>query len=270
MGTRLGLFALTAMVGLLALMVLQIPLLGELEGAAAEAFSPFQRATSGGTHIFGGIGDTIARASELKAENERLRAEVEALQAAGVRVSELEFQNAELVAQLGYQKEHPEQKLLPANVIAREPNELVHAITIDKGDRDGVKAGMTVVTPAGLVGRVLQTGPFTSKVLLVTDSKSSVSGVVVASRAQGMVYGRRHKQLTMRYIDQMDKIEVGQWVVTSALGGGFPTGIPVGRIVYVRQRDVEPFQEATIEPAVDFSKLNSVQIITSFLPAQRE
>ncbi|MHB9091769.1 MAG: rod shape-determining protein MreC, partial [Chloroflexota bacterium] len=85
-----------------------------------------------------------------------------------------------------------------------------------------------------------------------------------------MVYGRRQRQLTMRYIDQMEKLEVDQWIVTSSLGGGFPAGVPIGKIVAVRQRDVEPFQEATIEPAVDFARLETVMVITSFVPVRKE
>jgi rod shape-determining protein MreC len=206
----------------------------------------------------------------MKAENDRLHAEIEALRTASVRVQEFEHLNNELRAQLGYQQSHPEQKLLQANVIAREPDDLIHSLTIDRGSNDGLFEGMTVVTPAGLVGRLLTVGPYTSKVLLVTDSKSSVSGAVATSRAQGMVYGRRQRQLTMRYIDQMEKIEVDQWVVTSSLGGGFPPGIPIGKVVHVRQRDVEPFQEATIEPGVDFARLETVMVITSFRPVRQE
>ncbi|MDA8217697.1 MAG: rod shape-determining protein MreC [Dehalococcoidales bacterium] len=252
----------------LALVFIRIPLLGDAEGYAAEVLSPIEKTLGGSFGVFSGVATTLTRAAELRTENERLRAEVESLRSASVRIQELEHQNGELVAELNYQKEHPEQRLLPANVIAREPTDLIHAITIDKGNRDGVAVGMTVVTPAGLVGRVLKCGPLSAKVLLVTDSKSSVSGLVVIGRAQGMIYGRRQRQLTMRYIDQLDKIEVGQWVVTSSMGGGFPPGIPVGKIVFVRQRDVEPFQEATLEPAVDLAKLETVQVVTSFLPAQ--
>ena len=270
MGRRTGILSVVAVVCLMATVVLRIPVIDQAESHASEVLSPLQKTLSGGLRIFSDVTDTIARATELKAENERLRAQIEGLRTADVRVQELERRNAELVAQLGYQKAHPEQKLLPANVIARDPTDLVHAITIDRGTRDGVVEGMSVVTPAGLVGRVLQAGPFSAKVLLVTDSKSSVSGVVVDGRAQGMVYGRRQRQLTMRYIDQLEEIAVGQWVVTSTLGGGFPPGIPIGRIVFVRQRDVEPFQEATLEPAVDLAKLDSVTVVTSFLPVRRE
>lgn len=270
MGRRTGLLAVIVVGCLLTLVTLRVPFVDQAESYAAEALSPLQRALGTGLGIVVGVGDTVTRATELKVENDHLRAQLEALKTADVRIQELERQNVDLVAQLGYQRAHPEQKLLPANVIARDPTDLVHAITIDRGTSDGVAEGMSVVTPAGLVGRVLQAGPLSAKVLLITDSKSSASGVVVVGRAQGMVYGRRQRQITMRYIDQMEKIEVGQWVVTSTLGGGFPPGIPIGRIVFVRQRDVEPFQEATLEPAVDFGKMDAVTVVTSFMPVRRE
>jgi rod shape-determining protein MreC len=270
MGTRTGILAVVVVACLLTLVVLRVPVVDQTEAYAAEALAPLQRVLGGGFGVVVGVADTFTRATELKTENDHLYVQLEALKTADVRIQELERQNADLVAQLGYQKDHPEQKLLPANVIARDPTDLVHAITIDRGTGDGVAEGMSVVTPAGLVGRVLQVGPLSSKVLLITDSKSSVSGVGVVGRAQGMVYGRRQRQITMRYIDQMEKVEVGQWIVTSTLGGGFPPGIPIGRIVFVRQRDVEPFQEATLEPAVDFAKMDTVSVITSFVPVRRE
>ncbi len=270
MRTRLGLLALLAIAGVLVVLAGQLPQVARLEAHASELLVPVESAL---TTVFAGVGDvfsTFGRAAELKAENERLRAEIEALKTASVRVQELEHQNRELLAQLNYQSAHPEQKLLDARVIAREPNDLVHSLTIDRGERDGLVEGMTVVTPAGLVGRLLEVGPTSAKVLLITDSKSSVSGVVASTRAQGMVYGRRQRHLTMRYIDQLEKIAVGEWVVTSSLGGGYPQGIPIGRVVQVHQRDVEPFQEATLEPGVDFARLETVQVITNFVPVYRE
>lgn len=269
MRVRIALAALL-FIGLVATVVVQIPQLSQLEAHASEVLSPLTRLF---TTTFGGVADvlgTLGRAAEIKAENERLRAEIEGLRTADVRIKELEHQNRQLMAQLGYQELHPEQKLLEAHVIGREPNELVHSLTIDRGAQDGLVEGMSVVTPAGLVGRLLQVGPSSAKVLLITDSKSSVSGVVVSSRAQGMVYGRRQDLLTMRYIDQLEEIGIGEWVVTSSLGGGFPPGVPVGKIVHVRKRDVEPFQEATLEPAVDFGRLETVLVITSFVPEHRE
>lgn len=270
MRLRNSLLALAAVVALSGVLLAQLPQVAQIEGIAAEVLAPIQRALSGPLSSLGDILSTVGRVAELKAENDRLHSEVEALRTASVRVQELEHLNADLRAQLGYQQAHPEQRLLQANVIAREPDDLIHSLTIDRGAGDGLVEGMTVVTPAGLVGRLLTVGPYSSKVLLITDSKSSVSGVVATTRAQGMVYGRRHRQLTMRYIDQMEKIEVEQWVVTSSLGGGFPPGIPIGKVVSVRQRDVEPFQEATIEPGVDFARLETVMVITSFLPVRKE
>ncbi|MHB1417841.1 MAG: rod shape-determining protein MreC [Chloroflexota bacterium] len=270
MRTRTGLLALVAIVGVVVVLGLRVPQVSQAEGYLAEIMTPIETVLTGAFRPVSSVFETVFRAADLQAENERLRQQNEEYSVAAVRVQELEHQVGDLEAQLGYRQAHPDQELIPANVIAREPNALVHSITIDKGTNDGINEGMTVVSPAGLVGRVLQTGPASAKVLLITDSKSSVSGVIVSTRAQGMVYGRRQRQLTMRYLDQMEDIQIGQWVVTSSIGGGFPAGIPVGRVIYVRQRDIEPFQEATLEPAVDFDRLESVMVITSFLPVSLE
>lgn len=261
---------LVAMAGALAVLVVRVPQVSLLESHASEALTPIQRGLTGAVDWLGDLGQSLLFATELKTENERLRAEIEALRSSDVRIRQLENENAQLRAQLGYHEQHPEQELMQASVIAREPTDILHAITIDKGRSHGITEGMTVVTPAGLVGRTIEVGPLSSQVLLITDTKASVSGVFVDSRAQGMIYGRRQRQLTMRYIDQMEQINVGDWVVTSSMGGSYPPGIPVGRVVYVRQRDIEPFQEATLVPAVDFTKIETVMVITSFVPATLE
>lgn len=262
--------ALFVILGLLAIIVIRIPQIVQAESFAAEALFPIQRALNGVFGGLGGITTTIARAAELKAENDRLRAELDGLQAASARIQELEHRNAELEAQLSFTRANSAYSMLPARVIGRDPTDLVHSITIDRGSRDGLQEGMTVVTPAGLVGRLIGVGPVSSKVLLISDTKSSVAGVIASSRAQGMVYGRRQQALTMRYIDQKNEITVGEWAVTSNLGGAFPPGILIGQVVHVRQRDIETFQEATLEPAVDFRHLENVLVITSYLPVPLE
>jgi rod shape-determining protein MreC len=269
MRMRVGLLLLAAAAALI-LIVVRVPQVVMLQSHAAESLSPLQSGLTGAFGWLGDLGDTLLHSTALKTDNDRLRAEIEGFRTAEVRIRELEQENELLLAQLGFQSRHPQEKLLPATIIGREPTDIIHAFTIDCGTNDGVAVGMTVVSPAGLVGRVLQAGPWSSKVLVITDTKSSVSGVFTASRAQGMVYGRRQTQLTMKYIDQMEKIEIGDWVTTSTIGGSFPPAIPIGRVIHIRQRDIEPFQEAILEPAVDFTKLERVMVITSFLPAKLE
>src|SRR5207245_2213001 len=126
--------------------------------------------------------------------------------------------------------------------------------------------GMTVVTPRGLVGQVIEVTPNTSKVLLITDVSSSVDALVQSNRAKGVVNGSRTANLTMTYIPQREKIQTGDRIVTSGLGGVYPSGVLVGMVTDVRQNDVDLFQDALVEPAVDFGRLEEVMIIVNHLP----
>lgn len=191
------------------------------------------------------------------------------LNAALVRINELESENRRLRSELGFKESHLDTQFQSANVIYYDPSNFVRTVTIDKGTSSGLRVGMVVVSPAGLVGRITQTSANTSRVMLINDSRSSLYAVVQRSdtRALGIVQGRLGDDLGFRFVPQAETISPGDLVVTSGRGLSFPQGLFVGKIKEVRRNDVEMFQEAVIEPAVDFTQLEAVMVITSFLPA---
>jgi len=207
---------------------------------------------------------------QLLAENEQLRAEVEELSSLTVRLEELERENEELLQQLKLQRADPAFERLRARVVARDPTRLAQAITVDRGSEHGIREGMTVVSPAGLVGRVVKVNSLSSKVLVITDVSSSITVIVQSSRAVGVVDGKPGPLLGMKFIGQGEVVEAGDVVITAGLGGVFPPGIAVGRVTSVSKRDVEAFQAADLEPAVDFSHLEWVLIITNHVPLKLE
>jgi rod shape-determining protein MreC len=212
------------------------------------------------------VGRSIESIGQLRAENARLRAEVDQLSQQAVLVPELQRQNAELRAELGFQSEDPQFRWATARLIGFDSSNLVQAIIIDKGTQAGVSNGMTVVTPRGLVGQVVETTPNTAKVLLITDVSSSTNALIQSNRAKGVVNGSRDGQLLMTFIPQGVKIQTGDRVVTSGIGGVFPPGIWVGTVTDVRQSDVDLFQSAQLEPAVDIGQLEEVMVIINHLP----
>ncbi|HUX88791.1 MAG TPA: rod shape-determining protein MreC, partial [Chloroflexota bacterium] len=138
----------------------------------------------------------------------------------------------------------------------------------NQGSRNNVAPGMTVVTPVGLVGQVVTVTPTTAKVLLITDVSSSVDSLIQANEAKGVVEGSRGGQLTLTYIPQGVKVQTGDRIVTSGLGGVYPAGLWVGTVTDVRQNDVDLYQDAQLEPAVDFGRLEVVLVITNHLPTK--
>ncbi len=104
------------------------------------------------------------------------------------------------------------------------------------------------------------------KVLLITDPSSSVAALIQSSRAPGIVSGHLGRELTMNYLPQEETVNVGDVVLTSGMGGDHPKGLVIGQVVEVHRRDIDPFQEALVRPAVNFDKLENVLVITSFEP----
>jgi len=201
-----------------------------------------------------------------RAEKEELQALVDTLIIENVRLREAEIENVTLRQQLNFKQANPSFELLSAQVIGRDPTNLISYLIIDRGSTEGVAVGMPVLTHRGLVGRVTETNPHSSKVLLITDVSSSVNALIQESRATGVIQGRIGQGLVMRYIQHGEEIKTGDLVLTSGLGGNFPTRLIIGQVTAVRKKDVELFQEAEVRPAVDFHELEMVMVLTSFVP----
>ncbi len=243
-------------------------LLAPARSAVLRALAPVQVAVTRAVEPASTLLGTRTEAGRLREENDRLRELVADLNATLVQMRELELENRRLREELGYKVEHPGSSFIPATIVGQDPSNLVKSITIDKGTDDGVKEGMVVVAPAGLVGRVTRVQSTSAEVLLIADSRSSIYAVLQRpdSRAAGVVQGQLRGPLILKYLPQGETVREGDVVVTSGRGLSFPRGLYVGRVTLVRQNDVEMFQEALVEPAVDFARLENVMVITNFLP----
>ncbi len=266
---------------ILALILHQLGQLQPLEDVALSVLQPLFRGalgvSQGAQDLTGGFADVNAMRDQIK----QLQDQVNELSINRVRVQELESENATLRQQLGYQRSSPDFDLVgaavlernpdQARVIGQDPTNLARYIIIDQGSDAGVKVGMPVATPQGLVGRVIAVGTNWAKALLITDPSSSVNGVVQSTRATGLVQGVPGNYVTndliIKYVPQGDAIKVGDLILTSGLGGSFPKRIVIGQVTEVRKFDIEQFQEATIHPTVDFTRLEFVLILKKFTPS---
>jgi rod shape-determining protein MreC len=219
-------------------------------------------------------GVTTNRFFQAIGELDRLRTDNADLHAANDRLT---LENARLTeavirAQQGAKLEAA-QKLLPyktitAPVIARDPSGVLKSIVIGAGSDQGVAVNQIVLAEQGVVGRVSEAGSNYAKVLLVTDSSSSVSALVQTSRASGIVRGQYGDTLVMEWILQSDPVKPGDVVVTAGLGVGkelrslYPKGLVIGTVVDVTKAEVSAYQRAVVAPAVDLRKLENVLVIT--------
>ena len=158
-------------------------------------------------------------------------------------------------------------ELVAARVVARSTSAWYSTVTVNAGSSDGVEVYDPVVNGQGLVGRVTKVNLNAAQVMLVTDQQSFVDAMIEpgdeTGSAQGMVSGSVTGDLTLEYVDKNEKVEVGQYVVTSGRNGSvFIKGIPIGQVERVGQQDVELYQSVAVKPFVDFRKLDIVQVIT--------
>jgi rod shape-determining protein MreC len=198
-----------------------------------------------------------ARIAELEAENALLEQQIIALQE---QVTETDI----LAALLDFARTQPESRYLAGPVIGRDVSPFLRSIWIGVGSDDGVARGMPVVTNQGLVGRVIEVFATVSRVQLITDPQTAVNVRLQDSRADGILTAELSGELHIENISQDDTITPEELVLTSGLGGNYPSNIPVGQVLSIRKRDYELFQEATIQPSVDFFDIEIVLVITSF------
>lgn len=242
-----------------------------VESAVAFVAVPIQRAldnTSGGAaYVLGSFQET----RNLRAENAALRRDVEKLYQEVVSLRGARIENRRLREQLKYVQTSTEWDLLPAEVIGRDPNNLLDSIIIDRGTSGGLEKGMVVVTHLGVVGKVTRVSSRWSKVQLITSPSMAVNGVVQGGtrRTFGIVYGTP-EGLQMRYILQTEELNDNDLIVTSGVGGGFPKDLVLGKVTIVQQEDYEVFQTAVIQPLVDFSQLEHVMVVANFVPLPLE
>jgi len=222
---------------------------------------PFQKTSSS---IGGATGDFvggITRYSQIYQENKRLRAENSRLMEENNKLREDSVATERLRRLLGF-RETTRGEMLPAQVIGKDSSNWFRAIVIDKGSGDGIEANMVVASYGALVGRVAKATYGASKVILITDPTSKVGALVQRSRVGGIAEGGSGDFTNLRYLPRDADIKAGDLVVSSGLGGIFPKGLIIGRVIEVRKENAYGlFREATVAPATDFSRLEEVFVI---------
>jgi rod shape-determining protein MreC len=197
------------------------------------------------------------RVSELETENSRLQQDVISLRE---QLAEVEI----LSALLNYARTQPESRYVAADVIGRDISPFLRSVMIGRGSDSGIARGMPVVTERGLVGRVTEVFATVSRVQLITDPEAAVNVLLQSSRGDGVLVPQLNGELWIDLIDQSVTVTPGETILTSGLGGLFPPEVAIGQVISVRKRDFELFQQAVIQPSVDFDRLQIVLIITNF------
>jgi rod shape-determining protein MreC len=199
----------------------------------------------------------------LNNENSQLQTQIIQLQQ---QLNEAEV----LYALLDFARSRSENEYIASAVIGRDPSPFLSYVIIDHGSDSGLRHGMPVVTQQGLVGRVDAVTAGAARLQLITDPGSSINVRLQSTQTETLLKGSITGDLTLEMIPQETKLKAGDLVLTSGLGGGYPADVLVGQVVSIQRREGELFQSASIQPAVDFTHLRAVLVISNFKPVDIE
>ncbi len=204
--------------------------------------------------------------ASLRQRNTELESEVSELQAQVIQLQQQVGQTQILASLVDFARANPENQYKAAAVIGRDPSPFLQYVIINRGSNDGILRGMPVVTDQGLVGRVDAVIADAARVQLITDPASNVNIHLQNAQVDASLVGSVTGDISLDLIPQDAVVQVGDLAITSGLGGGYPPDLIVGQVVNVRKRDFDLFQQATIQPVVDFNRLQIVLIIVNFKP----
>jgi rod shape-determining protein MreC len=230
------------------------------------AVSPFEKAGSSGFGWFRDAWRHYFALQNTTRENEQIRHENDALK---LQISQLQGKAAEadrLAALLNFRQAHAEVPMLGARVIAAGAGAASLTIQLDRGERDGIRKNMGVITPDGVVGKVVETYPNASQVLLLTDKESGVGAMLADSRIHGPVGGQGEPMLVMKYVANDDEVNPGERVITSGMDRIFPRDLPVGTVVDVKPGN--PFKQIRLKPAANLERLEEVLVLLTLRPLE--
>jgi len=206
--------------------------------------------------------------ASLRQRNSELEAEVSDLQAQVIQLQQEVGEKQNLAALVDFSRANPENTYKAAAVIGHDPSPFLQYVIINRGSNDGIQRGMPVVTNQGLVGRVDAVIADAARVQLITDPASNVNVYLQNAEANASLVGSVTGDVNLDLIPQDVALETGDLVLTSGLGGGYPPDLIIGQVEVgsIHKRDFDLFQQATVQPVVDFNRLEIVLVIVNFKP----
>ncbi len=229
---------------------------------AVTAVTPFEKAIVWFQHSTFGVWHNYLYLRGVRQENRDLKAEIQRLRIAQVRLSEDAEQARRLQVLLGF-KEQFISRTVPAQVIGSSGSEQSRSVYIDKGAAAGLKPDMAVITADGVVGKVLRViNDSVAQVLLIDDQTSGVGAILEKSRLQGVLRGSPSGEVVLEKVMADEQVPAGERVLTSGGDRIFPKGLPVGTVTKVSSGS-DFFLSIRVKPAANLSKLEEVLVVTS-------
>lgn len=260
-----GIITVVILILLIFLSNVEVNKFSYIETVASSIVNPVQRVfvdlrnkIEGNSVYFSNMESIIQENEDLKIKNSELETELRELEI-------IKAENATLQNYMNLTQKYSAYSTIPAYVINRDVSNYSSTLVLNIGSKDGVKEGMTVIADKGLVGHIISVTENTSKVQVIIDSASTVSCTISTTNESIICKGTLENNQILRasYIPTAAELIQGDAVYTSGIGGIYPKGIIIGTIKEIITTSNITDRYATVEPAVDFSKVDTVLIINN-------
>ena len=233
------------------------------ENAANKLVMPIQNGLTYLKNKASGNSAFFTDINNLKTENQKLKQKNSELEQALRELENIKTENETLKEYMGLAEKYGEYKTIPAYIINKDISNYSKIITINVGEKDGIKEKMTVIADEGLVGHVISVASNTAKVRTIIDTSSSISCLMSTNKDSIVCKGTldSNQELKAMYISPDANLIQGDSIETSGLGGIYPKGIHVGIVKKITSSQNVTDRSAMIETAVDFTRLNTVLVI---------
>ena len=232
------------------------------------AITPLERGVVNTSHGIRNIWSDYLYLRGVRAENRSLKEQIDQMRIDEVRLKQDADQARRLQALLAF-KEQFISETVAAQVIGSSGSEQSRILYIDKGASDGILPDMAVISPGGIVGKVLLVFRSSSQVLEISDQSSGVGAILEKSRLQGILKGSASGEVSVQYVMSDEKVEPGERVLTSGGDRIFPKGLPIGNVTAANPgRDL--FLNIRVKPSADLSRLEEVLVITKSVEKEAE
>lgn len=235
---------------------------------ALSAAAPFQAVISASANAVGAVVSGVVQGPRLRDENEKLKRQNATLLRENLTLQQARHDDTLLRRMLKYADQNAHLDLLVSRVIGQDSNALSPTLWINKGSRDGLRKGLTVLDQHGyFVGTITALDPLSSQVVPMLSPSSSVGAVDLQTQAKGLVDGQFAADPTLDNVSVSSQVRPGDFIVTSGDYNLYPRTLLLGQVQSVTKRAYETFQTARLQPAADFSSLEFVQVVRNWVPS---
>lgn len=236
---------------------------------AVETLAPIQKGLVTSQNIFQKIFNNYLYIVSTRIENEEMAKQIESLEMQLFQMKTIEAENQRLKNLLKFGADIKYEKIL-AQVIGWDSSGEVYSLRINKGESDGIKKDSAVINAKGLIGLITNVSSNYSDITTILDFNNKVDVLVESSRTYGILQGFGQRMCRLKYVTNSEAIEVDDILVTSGFGARYPKGIKVGRVIRAVSNEYELTQKIEVDPAVDFSKVEEVIVLTNQIVTEKK